>query len=162
MDRAFSSLAPAESGAASATPASAARASVAARDLQVTRVRHPLKFRLLQVKRVQALNPHLVRVTLAGEDLAGFTSASFDDHVKVFFPAPGAEKPALPEAGPDGPVFPNGRPLARDFTPRRYDPQAGELDIEFALHEAVGEEPVGARSAADREDYFFSTRKSQI
>jgi NADPH-dependent ferric siderophore reductase len=28
------------------------------------------------------------------------------------------------------------RPIARDFTPRRYDRTAGELDIEFALHEA--------------------------
>jgi NADPH-dependent ferric siderophore reductase len=69
-------------------------------DLAVTRVRHPLKFRLLQVKHVRRLTPHLTRVTLTGDDLHDFESASFDDHVKVFFPAPGADKPALPQAGP--------------------------------------------------------------
>ena len=107
-------------------------------DLAVTRVRHPLKFRLLQVTRVQPLTPHLIRVTLTGDDLHDFESASFDDHIKVFFPAPDADKPVLPEAGPNGPVFPEDqpRPVARDFTPRRYDRAARELDIEFAMHEA--------------------------
>ncbi|MEX3634715.1 siderophore-interacting protein [Paraburkholderia sp. BR14320] len=106
-------------------------------DLAVHRVRHPLKFRLLQVKQVRALTPHLIRVTLTGDDLHDFVSASFDDHIKVFFPEPGADKPTLPQAGPDGPVFPEGkRPTARDFTPRRFDRDARELDIEFALHDA--------------------------
>ena len=72
----------------------------------VTRVRHTLKFRLLQVVRVHAVTPHLLRVTLSGADLADFESASFDDHVKVFFPPPGAERPAIPTMGPSGPVFP--------------------------------------------------------
>ncbi len=106
-------------------------------DLTVQRVRHPLKFRLLQVKQVSALTPHLIRVTFTGDDLHDFVSASFDDHIKVFFPEPGADKPTLPEAGPNGPVFPDGmRPTARDFTPRRFDREARELDIEFAMHEA--------------------------
>ncbi|QQC65879.1 siderophore-interacting protein [Paraburkholderia ginsengisoli] len=106
-------------------------------DLAVQRVRHPLKFRLLQVKQVRALTPHLIRVTFTGDDLHDFVSASFDDHIKVFFPERGADKPTLPEAGPDGPVFPAGqRPTARDFTPRRFDRDARELDIEFAMHEA--------------------------
>jgi NADPH-dependent ferric siderophore reductase len=107
-------------------------------DLSVTRVRHPLKFRLLQVKQVAAVTPHLIRVTLTGDDLHDFVSASFDDHIKVFFPAPGEDKPALPSAGPDGPVFASDRPrpVARDFTPKRYDRDARELDLEFAMHEA--------------------------
>ncbi|NML32890.1 siderophore-interacting protein [Paraburkholderia antibiotica] len=106
-------------------------------DLAVHRVRHPLKFRLLQVTQVRALTPHLILVTFTGDDLHDFVSASFDDHIKVFFPEPGADKPTLPQAGPDGPVFPEGkRPTARDFTPRRFDRDARELDIEFALHEA--------------------------
>ncbi|BBQ02198.1 siderophore-interacting protein (plasmid) [Burkholderia sp. SFA1] len=107
-------------------------------ELDVTRVRHALKFRLLQVTRVQALNPHLVRVTFTGDDLDDFVSASFDDHVKLFFPAPGEAMPALPQAGPNGPEFDPSkpRPIARDFTPRRFDRAARELDIEFALHEA--------------------------
>jgi NADPH-dependent ferric siderophore reductase len=107
-------------------------------ELAVTRVRHPLRFRLLQVKRVFALTPFQLRVTLGGDDLHDFESASFDDHVKVFFPEPGAGQPVLPQAGPDGPVFPAGlpRPVARDFTPRRFDRKARELDLEFAMHDA--------------------------
>jgi NADPH-dependent ferric siderophore reductase len=105
--------------------------------LEVVRVRHPLKFRLLRVVRVQALSPALVRVTLTG-DLDDFVSASFDDHLKVFFPPAGADQPALPSFGPDGIVFPEAveRPAARDYTPRRFDAKANELDLEFALHEA--------------------------
>lgn len=105
--------------------------------LEVVRVRHPLKFRLLSVARIVPLSPSLVRITLVG-DLSDFVSASFDDHVKVFFPPSSGEKPALPTLGPDGPVFPEGveRPILRDFTPQRFDVEAGELDLVFALHEA--------------------------
>jgi NADPH-dependent ferric siderophore reductase len=107
-------------------------------DLEVARIRHALKFRLLQVTRVTALNPYLVRVTFTGDSLDDFVSASFDDHVKLFFPQPGEAMPALPQAGPDGPIFDASkpRPIARDFTPRRFDRVARELDIEFVLHEA--------------------------
>ncbi|WP_343050120.1 siderophore-interacting protein [Burkholderia guangdongensis] len=102
----------------------------------VTRVRHAIKFRLLQVTRVHAVTPHLLRVTLSSPDLADFESSSFDDHIKVFFPPPGAERPAMPEMGPNGPVFPEGepKPVARDFTPRRFDRAARELDLEFVLN----------------------------
>ncbi|WP_195829458.1 siderophore-interacting protein, partial [Bordetella pertussis] len=70
-------------------------------ELNVQRVRHPLKMRLLEVKRVTRPTPHLARITLAGDALRDFVSASFDDHVKVFFPPPGAARPVLPELGPD-------------------------------------------------------------
>jgi NADPH-dependent ferric siderophore reductase len=105
-------------------------------DLSVQRVRHELKMRMLTVLRTQQISPQLLRVTLAGEDLRGFVSASFDDHVKVFFPAAGQDKPVLPTVGPDGISMPPGvpRPAARDYTPRRYDADALELDIEFVLH----------------------------
>jgi NADPH-dependent ferric siderophore reductase len=107
-------------------------------DLNVRRVRHSLKFRLTEVTRVSRVTPHLVRVTLAGEDLRDFESASFDDHVKVFFPPEGSVKPILPTVGPDGRIDAVGtaRPIARDFTPRRFDRGSGELDIEFVLHHA--------------------------
>lgn len=110
----------------------------ATNDLAVVRVRHPLKLRLPRVARVQALSPHLLRITLHGEDLHDFVSASFDDHVKLFFPAPGQDRPAMPVLGDDGLVFAADavRPVVRDFTPRRFDPQRRELDIEFVVHEA--------------------------
>ncbi|HWG03663.1 MAG TPA: siderophore-interacting protein [Beijerinckiaceae bacterium] len=113
------------------------------------RVRHDRKYRLLEVRRVARLTPKMVRVTLAGAELAGFVSAAHDDHVKVFFPQPGEEKPALPISSPNGPVYPEGvaRPPSRDYTPRRYDAAAGELDIDFILH---GDGPASAWAASAR------------
>ncbi|MET3390267.1 NADPH-dependent ferric siderophore reductase [Variovorax sp. 1140] len=100
------------------------------------RVRHELRFRKLSVKTVQRVTPHLIRVTLTGDDLAGFQSPGFDDHVKLFFPDPATGKLSLPTMGPEGPVWPEGRPTMRDYTPRRHDAKAGTLEIDFALHEA--------------------------
>ena len=102
------------------------------------RVRHQTRTRMLQVARSETLTPHMRRVVLEGEALDGFTSAAADDHIKLFLPAPGQDRPILPSLGPNGPEFPAGavRPIARDYTPRRFDPQAGELTIDFALHGA--------------------------
>jgi len=82
----------------------------------VRRVRHELKRRQLEVRGVERVTPGYVRVTLGGEDLAGFTSLGYDDHCKLIFPASGEEA------------------IMRDYTPRRYDAAAGELVFEFALH----------------------------
>lgn len=111
-------------------------------DLTVTRVRHVPKFRLAQVQRVQRLAPNYVRITFAGDDLKDFDSLSFDDHVKVFFPhdanGPMPSPLTVPGAGTQGLAFPDPAtaPVKRDFTPCSFDPVTGELDIEFALHEA--------------------------
>ncbi len=110
-------------------PAGAARS--------VQRLRHPLRVRRLQVLHSRRLSPNFVRVVLGGDELQGFVSASFDDHLKLMLPAaPGAEL-VLPVAGADGIALPPGapRPLMRDYTPRRYDAVAGELLIDFALHD---------------------------
>jgi NADPH-dependent ferric siderophore reductase len=82
----------------------------------VQRVRHELKRRELQVLRVHALSPHVRRITLHGDTLADFVSASFDDHVKLM----------LDLGGPE--------PVMRDYTPRHFDAAARELTLEFALH----------------------------
>ena len=96
------------------------------------RVRHPLRLRLAQVIGAEAISPRMRRIALGGEELKGFASAAADDHVKLFFPERGRDRPALPSLGPNGPVFPDGaaRPVMRDFTPRRFDANAGDLTIE--------------------------------
>lgn len=86
---------------------------------RVGRIRHELKRRRLTVKRVAPIAPQMVRITFGGESLSDFASLGFDDHVKLFFPA---DDPAAP--------------VMRDFTPRRFDTQASELDIDFFLHDA--------------------------
>lgn len=82
---------------------------------RVQRVRHEIKRRELVLARVHAIGPNFRRLTFTGDDLADFVSASFDDHLKVLLDAGGPE------------------PLRRDFTPRRFDAAARELDIEFAV-----------------------------
>ncbi|MDM9629606.1 siderophore-interacting protein [Rhizobium sp. S152] len=103
----------------------------------IQRVRHQLKRRVLTVRRVEYVTPQMLRVTLEGADLEGFVSLGHDDHVKILVPRPG-EEPVFPEMGPEGRLLidPANRPSLRDYTPRRYDPVAAELDIDFALHEA--------------------------
>ncbi|NYT37778.1 siderophore-interacting protein [Allopusillimonas soli] len=102
----------------------------------VRKVMHPLKIRVLQVKRVASLNPYLLRITFTGPDLHDFISPGFDDHVKIFLPPSIQDGLVLPELGPKGLVFPEGqpRPVSRDYTPRRFDAQKLELDIDFVLH----------------------------
>ncbi|MEJ8810144.1 siderophore-interacting protein [Variovorax ureilyticus] len=101
------------------------------------RVRHELRFRKLQVRAVRRVTPHLIRVTLEGDELAGFASPGFDDHAKLFFPDADTGVLKLPTAGPDGPVWPDGiRPTMRDYTPLRHDAVAGTLEFDFALHDA--------------------------
>jgi NADPH-dependent ferric siderophore reductase len=87
------------------------------------RVRHQPRRRELDVLRVEKIAAHMIRVTLGG-DLDGFLSLGFDDHIKLFFPT--------------GKVGADGEPEfeSRDYTPRRYDPQAKTLEIEFVLHDA--------------------------
>ena len=118
------------------------------------RVRHETKMRLLQVREVSRLTPKMVRVVLGGEGLAGFVSAAHDDHVKLFFPQPGHDKPVLPTPTPNGPVYPEGaaRPAARDYTPRRCDPAANTLTIDFVLH---GEGPAATWAAQARPGQFL-------
>lgn len=101
------------------------------------RIRHELRFRKLQVLQRQSVTPHLIRITLGGTDLQGFTSLGFDDHCKLFFPDPQTGELPLPRVAPDGVAWPDGpRPAARDYTPLHFDSQAQTLEFDFVLHEA--------------------------
>lgn len=50
------------------------------------RVRNALRFRELDVLRVERISGGFQRIVLGGEALEGFSSRGFDDHTKVFFP----------------------------------------------------------------------------
>jgi len=82
----------------------------------IERVRHDLKLREVTVARINRVSPGFASITFQGEALADFTSLSFDDHVKFMFNDA------------------NGEQVRRDYTPRRVDTDAREIDIEFALH----------------------------
>jgi NADPH-dependent ferric siderophore reductase len=85
----------------------------------------------------------LLSVLVSGDDLGGFADAAPTSHLKVFLPAEGQDAPVLPEYTPDGVVYPEEGPppVVRTYTPRRYDPATGTLEIWFLLH---GDGPAAA------------------
>ncbi|MBZ9656502.1 siderophore-interacting protein [Phyllobacterium lublinensis] len=99
------------------------------------RIRHETRLRLLEVQAVKRITPLMLRVTLAGNQLQGFTSPGYADHIKLFFPKHGGEA-VLPILGPEGLAFPNDRPRPemRDYTPRNHDAALNTLDVDFVLH----------------------------
>ena len=110
-------------------------ASTAERTQQPQRPRP--RFRSLEVRRVERLNPKLIRITLAGDELAGFEAPAPTQHLKLIIPEPGQTRPTLPDPSlprHSEPAPGTPRPLMRTYTIRRVDAAAGELDIDFALH----------------------------
>lgn len=83
----------------------------------IQRIRREPQRRVLEVRRMEAVTPLMRRVVLGGPALAGFDSPAPDDHIKLFLPTPGGME-------------------RRDYTPRAHDGAAGELAVDFALHEA--------------------------
>ena len=107
----------------------------------------PINVRQLEVRRVTDLGPGMRRITLSGDQLGAFTTSDgiavpalrnegFDDHVKIIVAGAGQDAP-VPPIQVEGHLNwrpPGGRPEAKDYTPRRYDPVAGELDLDFVRH----------------------------
>ncbi|MFJ4395928.1 siderophore-interacting protein [Pseudomonas sp. NPDC089396] len=98
----------------------------------IHRINHEIRQRRLQVLRVIDLTPRMRRITLGGEQLQGFTSLGSDDHIKLLFAETAEQQQAIDAGnlGRDGAM----RPTMREYTPRRIDLIANELDIDFVLH----------------------------
>ncbi|TFV66963.1 UNVERIFIED_ORG: siderophore-interacting protein [Bacillus sp. AZ43] len=103
--------------------------------------------RVAEVVRTSQLSPHMVRVVLGGDGLAGFPAGEFTDHyVKLQF---------VPAGAPYGVPFDGDEvraeqprelwPVTRTYTVRRWDADAGELTIDFVHH---GDEGVAGPWAA--------------
>lgn len=99
-------------------------------------VRHELRMRRLVVDSIQQLTPRVLRLTLSGVELAGFVSAAPDDHVKLFVPPAEQEALQLPWIEAGRLRFADGapRPVARDYTPFRFEPGIANLDIHVVVH----------------------------
>lgn len=101
-------------------------------------VRHGFALRRLTVARTSRPAPGFVRVTLTGDELAGFTSVGPTDHVKLFFPDESGLI-AAPRITADGLQRPDsGTVIMRDYTPRAFrsatEVAPAELDIDFLIH----------------------------
>ncbi|MFC7619823.1 siderophore-interacting protein [Microlunatus sp. GCM10028923] len=119
---------------------------------------HPIILRRVEVARAVDVTPRLRRVTLTGDQLGAFSrdglslpafhSPGFDDHVKLIFAADGDLDAALPRQLADGIEWgPAPNRQGRDYTPRRFDPATGELDLDFVLH---GDGPAASWATAAR------------
>jgi NADPH-dependent ferric siderophore reductase len=104
--------------------------------------------RLAQVVSVTQLTPHMVRIVLGGEGLAGFGAGAFTDHyVKLQIPPQGASYTAPFDPEEIKAAHPQEHwPRTRTYTVRRWDEGQGELTIDFVVH---GDEGVAGPWAAN-------------
>ena len=118
----------------------------------IHRVMHEIKRRKLEVLRVVDLTPRMRRITVGGPELAGFISLGRDDHVKLFFPQTAEEQSALENVELSGGIKNKVMPPMRDYTPRRYDLDTFELDLDFVLH---GDGPASTWAAQAQPGQFL-------
>ncbi|MEU4979124.1 siderophore-interacting protein [Streptomyces sp. NPDC021969] len=133
---------------------------------------HPLVLRRVTVRRVLDVTPRMRRVVLGGEQLGAFTrdgvdhpafaAPGFDDHVKLILASDGDVRTALPAQLPHGIEWtPAENRLTRDYTPRRVDPAAGEVDLDFVTH-GDGPAAAWARTARVGDELWFVGPKSSL
>jgi NADPH-dependent ferric siderophore reductase len=104
-------------------------------------------FREMRVVRAVQVTPRMRRVTLTGSDLGRFTHPGM--HVRLLLAPRKGVRPVWPVMAADGrQAWPAGpRPVPRVYTIRRIDVAAGEVDIDFVLHE--GDDNPGATFALE-------------
>lgn len=92
--------------------------------------------RVAEVVRTERITPHMIRVVLGGEGLAGFPVGAFTDHyVKLLFAPPGAPYRAPFDVEQIRAEQPQELwPVTRTYTVRAWDAVAGELTIDFVHH----------------------------
>ncbi|MEE4425079.1 siderophore-interacting protein [Streptomyces bugieae] len=106
----------------------------------------PFRFFDVHVVRSRRLGPSMLRVTFGGERLDELASGGRDQRFKLFLPQPHQDRPVFDDTG-DGwytawrAQDPAERAVMRSYTIREQRPDAGEFDVDFALH---GAEPGAA------------------
>jgi NADPH-dependent ferric siderophore reductase len=92
--------------------------------------------KLAQVSRVEQLTPHMTRVVLGGDGLAGLDAGVHTDHyVKLLFPVDGVAYPEPFDLQRVREELPREhQPRMRTYTVRRWDPHTPELTIDVVLH----------------------------
>jgi NADPH-dependent ferric siderophore reductase len=97
--------------------------------------REPPAFRHVEVRRVERLTPRMVRVTLEGAELAGFTVDQPAASVRVLLPSGAGADLVVPSWNGNEFLLPDGRrPTIRTLTPWRSDPDALEVDVGIVVH----------------------------
>lgn len=96
----------------------------------------PKKVTAATVVRTERPTPHLIRVVLGGQELAGLPLGAYTDHyVKLVFPPAGVTYPHPTDLASIKRDLPAERwPRLRAYTVRDWDAAAGELTIDVVYH----------------------------
>lgn len=94
----------------------------------------------LRVRGTTWLTPHMIRVTAGGGDIARFPATDYtDQYVKLLFPKPGVRYPEPFDIAEIRRILHRSDwPARRTYTVRRFDRDAGELDIDVVHHGDAG------------------------
>ncbi len=88
-----------------------------------------------EVRRVVDLTTWMRRLVLGGDDLRHLVWSGAASHLKLILPAPGRGPDVLPPAGALQPALLDRDALTvRTYTPRAWDPLAGELSVDVLVH----------------------------
>ncbi|MBB3661949.1 NADPH-dependent ferric siderophore reductase [Prauserella sediminis] len=98
------------------------------------KVGYPIGIRTVEVVRTAMVGSGLIRLTLGGPGVDGFEAHVPDEHVKLVFADPDGTL-RLPESNGTMLSWPRPSPTSREYTVRRFDPDARELDIDIAVHD---------------------------
>jgi NADPH-dependent ferric siderophore reductase len=97
--------------------------------------REPPRFRRVEVLRTERVSPRMMRVTVGGAELDGFTVEQPASSVRVLLPTTRAGDFVVPTWTGNEYRLPNGeRPRIRTLTPRRVDTTTNEIDLDIVLH----------------------------
>ncbi|MEJ3655897.1 siderophore-interacting protein [Actinomycetes bacterium KLBMP 9759] len=99
------------------------------------KVGYPIRVREVEVVRTLRVTPGMIRVTLGGDGCKGFESHVPGEHVKIIMPDPETGELRLPVQDGVLLAWPRPLPTTRDYTVRRYDADAAELDIDVVVHD---------------------------
>jgi NADPH-dependent ferric siderophore reductase len=94
----------------------------------------------LTVVRRTRMSEHLVRVTIGGDALDGFSYKGGDQCFRLFFPRPGQTELRMPTFANNGwaaqyfLMSKDVRPYVRNYTVRAFHPESNELDVDFVVH----------------------------
>ncbi|MCA6092802.1 siderophore-interacting protein [Streptomyces sp. SCA3-4] len=120
-------------------------------------VRNKPQLNRARVIRTERLTPHMVRVVLGGDGLAGLGTGEYSDHyVKLLFPVEGVVYPEPFDIEAVRRDMPRDQwPRTRTYTVRSFDRAACELTIDFVHHGDEGLAGPWAAGARPGEEILF-------
>ena len=101
---------------------------------------------------IERLSPRMVRVRLGGPDLDGLSVEQPAASVRLLLPSPTAQEVVIPRWNGNEFLLPDGRrPALRTFTPRGFDADVSELELNIVIHgPGVASEWAQTAAAGDR------------